>query len=151
MVFTPHISNWMFQCLSGTKRCLDRNCSCDERHTKKLTQEDYENINLGAEFMFEFRYSNMLTVLSVTFLYSGGMPILYPVAALFFFISYWVDKCLLLRCYRKPIKFDERLARSTLGFFKYILILHIIGFFIMYSLTPILQNSFLSEKNVSRF
>ena len=101
--------------------------------------------------MFEFRYSNMLTVLSVTFLYSGGMPILYPVAALFFFISYWVDKCLLLRCYRKPIKFDERLARSTLEFFKYILILHIIGFFVMFSLTPILQNSFLSEKQVSRF
>ena len=101
--------------------------------------------------MFEFRYSNMLTVLSVTFLYSGGMPILYPVAALFFFVSYWVDKCLILRCYRRPIKFDEYLAKSTLDFFKYILILHIIGFFVMFSLTPILQNSFLSEKQVSRF
>ena len=36
--------------------------------------------------MLEFRYSNMLIVLAVTFFYSSGMPILYPIAALFFVI-----------------------------------------------------------------
>lgn len=95
--------------------------------------------------MFEFRYANMLTVLAVTYLYSGGMPILYPVAAMFFFVTYWTDKCLILRCYRKPIKFDDYLARTTLTFFKYILILHIIGFLVMYGFTPILQISFFED------
>ena len=82
----------------------------------------------------------MLTVLAVAFLYSGGMPILYPVAALFFLLTYWMDKCLLFNYYRKPIKFNNYLARRTLDYFKYILILHILGFLLMYGLTPILQN-----------
>lgn len=90
--------------------------------------------------MFEFRYSNMLTVLAVAFFYSGGLPVLYPTALFFFFMTYWMDKCLLLKCYRKPIKFDNYLAKGTLAYFKYILILHIAGFLLMYGRTPILQN-----------
>lgn len=58
----------------------------------------------------ETRYSNMLVVLAVTMLYSGAMPVLYVSAGLFFFVTYWVDKILLLRCYRKPIKFNNYMA-----------------------------------------
>ena len=123
------------------KRCHDRKCTCNERKTRKLVQEDYENVNLGNEFALEFRYSRILTVLSITFLYSGGMPILYPVAAAGLFIAYWMDKCLLFNYYRKPIAFDKLLAEQTLGYFKYIVVLHIIGFLIMYGITPILYNS----------
>ena len=50
--------------------------------------------------MLEYRYANMLAILSVTFLYSSGIPLLYPLACIFFFVTYWVDKFLLLRCYR---------------------------------------------------
>ena len=88
--------------------------------------------------MFEFKYSNILTVLAVTLLYSGGLPILYPTAAVFFFITYWMDKILLLRCYRKPIKFDNYIAKHTLIYFKFALLVHIGGFLVMYSYTPIL-------------
>ena len=95
--------------------------------------------------MLEFRYSNMLTVLSVSLLYSGGMPFLYPVAALFFFITYWIDKCLLFKYYRKPIHFNNYLANRTLDYYKYILVLHIVGFLLMYGLTPILQNDLLKH------
>ena len=103
-------------------------------------QEDYENKNTGNDFMFEFRYSNMLTVLAVAYLYSGGMPIMYPVGAVFFFLTYWFDKCLLFNCYRRPIKFDNYLSKRTLGYFKYILMGHIAGFLLMYGFTPILQS-----------
>ena len=95
--------------------------------------------------MFEFRYTNVLTVLAVAFLYSGGLPIMYPTAALFFFITYWMDKCLLLRCYRRPIKFDNYLAKSALVYYKYILLGHIAGFLLMYGLTPILQTNLFEQ------
>ena len=88
--------------------------------------------------MLEFRYANMLTLLAIALLYSGGMPIMYPVAALAFFLTYWLDKCMLFRCYRRPIKFDSYMAYHTLKYFKYIFLLHIIGFLLMYGLTPIL-------------
>lgn len=74
----------------------------------------------------------------MAFLYSGGLPIMYPTAAIFFFITYWMDKCLLLKCYRRPIKFDNYLAKGTLSYFKFILLGHIVGFLFMYGLTPIL-------------
>ena len=61
------------------------------------------------------------------------MPVLYPTAALFFFLNYWFDKFLLIKCHRRPIKFDNYLAKTTLGWFKYILILHVIGFLMLYS------------------
>ena len=138
MTLTPHLSNLSFQLLDSCKRFCDRGCTTDPRKTKKIIQEDYEDLNTGAEFMFEFRYSNMLTVLSVAFLYSGALPIMYPVAAIFFFITYWMDKCLLFRCYKKPIKFDNYLAKGTLRYFKYIIMGHMIGFLFMYGMTPIL-------------
>mmetsp|Transcript_10771 Transcript_10771/g.13485 ORF Transcript_10771/g.13485 Transcript_10771/m.13485 type:complete len:174 (+) Transcript_10771:3029-3550(+) len=80
----------------------------------------------------------MIVVLAVTFLYSGAMPILYASAGAFFFVTYWVDKCLLLRCYRKPVQFDNYMASATISFFKYIIVLHLLSFLIMYGLTPIL-------------
>ena len=100
---------------------------------------DYEDKNTGAEFMFEFRYSSLLVVLSVAFLYSGGMPVMYPVAAGYFFLTYWMDKCLILRCYKRPVQFDNYLARHTLNWFKFILLLHTVGFLLCYGYTPILQ------------
>ena len=90
--------------------------------------------------MLEFRYSNMLTVLSVAFFYSAGLPILYPVACLFFIITYWTDKVLLLRFYAKPVMFDEYIARETLSYFKFILLLHVIGSLFMFGNTPILEH-----------
>jgi len=88
--------------------------------------------------MFEFRYSNMLVVLGIALLYSGGLPIMYPTAFFFFFMTYWTDKCLLFNCYRRPAKFDNYLAKRTLGYFKLILVGHIAGFLLMYGLTPLL-------------
>ena len=91
--------------------------------------------------MFEFRYSGMLTILAVTLLYSGGLPIMYPTAAVFFFITYWMEKFMLFRCYRKPIKFDSYIAKHTLNYFLFILSAHIGGFLLMYGNTPILDNN----------
>jgi len=85
--------------------------------------------------------SGILTVLAVSLIYSGGMPILYPIAGTFFFFTYWTDKCLLLKYSRKPIKFDNYMARHSVIYLKYILFGHICGLILMFGLTPILQDS----------
>ena len=151
MVFTPHLSNCGFVCLRSCSRCCDRKCTCNEKKTKKVLQKDYEDINLGGDFDMETRYSNMLVVLTVTFIYSGGMPILYASSALFFIVTYWVDKCLLLRCYRKPIKYNNHMAGASLSFYKYICALHLISFLFMFGVTPILPTrvTFSSELDSS--
>ena len=78
-------------------RCCDRGCRLDDKYTKKLTQADYENVNLGPTFEIDYRYNSVLTIVFVTMMYSGGLPVLYPIAALYFCITYWSDKYLLLK------------------------------------------------------
>ena len=40
----------------------------------------------------EFRYSQILSTVYIIFMYSSGLPLLYAVAVVSFFITYWVDK-----------------------------------------------------------
>ena len=46
----------------------------------------------GEEFLLEFRYSQLLNTIYIVFMFSAGIPLLYPIAFLTFFITYWVDK-----------------------------------------------------------
>jgi hypothetical protein len=91
-VFTPNIGNYFALFMDGMARCWDRRCTCNKRRTRKLLQEDYEEINTGSEFELDDRYTQFLTLLFMAFMYSSGIPILYPIAFLAFFITYWCDK-----------------------------------------------------------
>ena len=70
------------------------------------------------------------------------MPILYPIAAIFFIIGYWVDKLLLLRFNRKPPAFDSSLNMGSLAWFKWILLLHVVMGTIMYSNSSIAPSKY---------
>ena len=83
----------------------------------------------------------MLIVLAVAFFYSSGMPILYPIAAIFFVITYCTDKWLLFHYYKQPPMYNSYLARKTLKWFKYIILLHIVGAVFMFSNSSILPYS----------
>lgn len=133
MALVPHMANIGMQVMYCTKRCCDRRCTCDLKKTRKLTQWDYEDINIGNEFMLEFRYSNILSILAVIFFYSSAMPILYLIGVFYFFITFWIDKWLLFYYYRKPVMFDSHIARKSLSWFKYILLGHCFGFIVMFS------------------
>ena len=59
------------------------------------------------------KYSMLLKSIFVTFLYSGGAPILLPIAAGAFLIAFVAEKTLMLRFYSKPPAYDESLAKMT--------------------------------------
>jgi hypothetical protein len=54
------------------------------------------------------------------------MPILYPVAALFFAVTYWFDKYILIRFHQRPLQYDDYVPRKTILWFKYALLLHVL-------------------------
>lgn len=93
---------------------------------------------MGSEYLMEFRYSNILTVVLITMMFSPGLPLLYPIAFLFFLVTYFVDKYMLLRMYRKPVLFDNSLALSVLFWFKAAMGLHALMGIFMLSNTSIL-------------
>jgi hypothetical protein len=122
-----NLSNLFFGVLGSCTRCIDRKGRCcNSKFTKQLTQEDYEKKNMGNEFLIEYRYNMILTIMFVTIMFSAGLPVLYPVAVIFFTVTYWCDKYLVLRHYKKPPVFDNFLALRTIEWFKYALVMHIL-------------------------
>lgn len=80
----------------------------------------------------------MLVVVLLAFTYGPGLPIMYLLACLYFFVSYWTDKIMILYNHRKPIYFDEMLALQTTWWLKLGLVLHLIVGVLMFSNAHIL-------------
>lgn len=67
--------------------------------TKKVIQEDIEKLYTGDEIQSYHLYAQVFTSLLVTMTYAGGLPALYGVAFINFFILFWIYKGLLIKFY----------------------------------------------------
>lgn len=138
LILSSNATNLIMQMVAWCKLCKDRGFSCDNRNTKQLSQYDYEAVHTGPDPGMDIKYASMLTVIYVVMLYGSGIPILYLIAAFYFLVTYWVDKQLVLNHYRKAEMYDENLAIQTLSWYKYAILLHLIGGILMYSNANIL-------------
>jgi hypothetical protein len=71
-------------------------------------------------------------------MFSSGMPILYFVALVTFFLSYWVDKFMLLKYYRMPPSYTINLSYYSIQIMKFSIIFHYLFGFFMFSYGAIL-------------
>lgn len=62
-----------------------------------------------------YKYSTLLNIVFVTFMYGFGMPILFPIACLSCVILYLQEKVMLYYGYRIPPMYDERLSQTVLN------------------------------------
>jgi hypothetical protein len=60
--------------------------------------------------MMHYKYSTILNVVFVTFMYGFGIPILFPVAVISLIILYFVEKTMLYYSYRIPPMYDEKMS-----------------------------------------
>lgn len=90
--------------------------------------------------------TNLLSCL----MYSSGLPMLYFVACLFYFILYWVYKFLLFKFYQTTSRFNEQLPIYFLWMIKFGLLFHMLIAGFMFTNSRILSSSNLEKiKNVS--
>jgi len=90
------------------------------------TQTDYENMNNFPPLEMDWKYSSMLVVVMLVMTYGPGIPILYLIACVYFFVGYWTDKILVFYYHRKPAYFNERLALDIQAWYKLAIVLHLI-------------------------
>ena len=82
--------------------------------------------------MMHFKYAAMLNVIFVTFMYGLAVPLLFPIACLFFIISYIVERLTLAYSFRKPPMYDDVLNKSAVSILKVApLFMMFFGFWIM--------------------
>jgi hypothetical protein len=75
-------------------------------------------------FGMTFRYSNMLNTVLITSAFSGSMPVLLPLAALFFSVTYWFEKTALLRYYARPPAYNDSLPHNLVEALPCALLVH---------------------------
>ena len=73
----------------------------------------------GPDFIIHFKYSAILNVTYVTMLYGLGMPILFPIAAVSYFIYYCCERYGLAYIYEMPPAMDDMMTKNALNLLSY--------------------------------
>jgi len=100
-----------------TFQWFDRKFGKNPAITRKTNQTDYEEVYTGPEFALDTRYSQILTVIFVCFLYGSGMPVLYLTTFIQLTVTYFLDKYYLLKFSKLPESYGsnlETIIRRTL-------------------------------------
>jgi hypothetical protein len=92
-VIVPHISALLEMLFVFVYRCCDSGCT-KGRKTKKSNKREFFELYMGPQFAIDIRYSEILTTIFVSLIYSSGMPALYLSVLLYLFLTYWIDKYL---------------------------------------------------------
>ena len=142
----PIIEALMYLGLRILFRVMDKGCSCDRYKTKKTSIQQYLNTYTGPIYFMHFKYSTLLNVIFVTFMYGLGMPILFPIAFLSCFVLYFVEKTMLYYGYRVPPMYDERLSNNVLDRLQTAPILMLIFGYWMVSSQQLLSNDYLTPR-----
>jgi len=96
-------------------RLMDRGfTSCNSYDTKKTSIQQYVELYSGPVYLMHFKYSVILNVSFITFMYGLALPILFPIAAFSFLVLFLAEKIQFYYSYRMPPMYDERLNRSVL-------------------------------------
>ena len=66
----------------------------------------------------------MMSTLFVILMYSSGIPVLYFTGFVFFFVTYWINKFLLINYYKKSTTLTRTIPIYALTFIKYALFTH---------------------------
>jgi hypothetical protein len=127
-------------------RLLDRGFSCDSRVTSSTSIQSYMEVVDGPLYFIHYKYSSVLTILYVTFMYGFGIPILFPIACASLIMLYFVEKSMLFYAYRMPPMYDERLSQNVLEKLQVAPILFCFFGYWMISNLQLISNEYLNAK-----
>lgn len=115
-MFWPVMEFFAFWGMRYGFRMLDRGVtSCNEYKTKKTTLQPYIELYSGPVFFIHYKYSFILNVVFVTFMYGMGIPVLFPIAAGSFLVLYAIEKAMIYYSYRQPPMYDDKLNTQVLA------------------------------------
>ncbi|CAM9337762.1 unnamed protein product, partial [Discosporangium mesarthrocarpum] len=89
------------------------------------TQAQLNNLYRPPDFSMETRYAFLIQVVFVGMLYSGGIPVMYLLAALSFITNFLVDKLWIIKLAHQPPMYTEALAKMFVGALPMALVLHV--------------------------
>lgn len=65
------------------------------------------DIYVGPTYIAHFKYSSIMNITFVTMMYGVGLPLLFPIACLSFFVTYCVERYQVAYTYQLPPAMDD--------------------------------------------
>ena len=132
----PHGPPIVINCILAPvlRCCVKQKCCCGlVSRAVAPTQGDMNSLYDGGEFELPLRLATILNSLAMTLIFCGGIPILIPLLACSFTVSYWVDKIFILRLLHRPPNFDSTLINNVKFILPLLIVMHCLFSFWMYS------------------
>jgi len=137
----PCIDFMMYWGMRAGFRILDRPCcSLNKQETKETSIQKYINLYSGPAYMMHYKYSTILNVCFVTFMFGFGLPYLFPVAILAFIVLYFSEKTMLYYSYRVPPMYDAKTSEMVYGMLQFAPIFYLAFGYWMCSSKQLLSN-----------
>ena len=83
-----------------------------------------EELYTGALFSGENAYSRMMSILMVCLTYSSGMPIIYFVGFCYFYVTFLVNKTMLMKYYQKTNTLSRVIPNFPVDFLNLSIFIH---------------------------
>ena len=88
-------------------------------------QNDLQILYTGEQILIGKKFAQMFCSIFIGLTYSAGIPIMYPIVAVFFQFTYHFDTITIFKYYMKTNVFSEELPISSMKLFKYAIMLHL--------------------------
>jgi hypothetical protein len=116
----PLIEFGMYFGMRFIPRWMDRGYKCSAKSqydppTKATTVMSYVDLYAGPEFEMHFKYSAILNITFVTFMFGLGLPMLFPYALLAMLILWVSEKAMFFYSYRLPPMYDVSLGKNVIN------------------------------------
>jgi hypothetical protein len=128
-------------------RLLDSSCTLKKYTTKSTSIQGYLDVRCGPEYLMHFKYSTIMNSIFVTFMFGFGIPILFPITAITFFIIYVIEMLSFYYSYKLPPSYDEKLSRSVLESLLWAPLYYLAFGYWMASSKQLLSNDYLITTN----
>jgi hypothetical protein len=116
-IFTVHIGVAVTACMRPLQRCFAGGA---------VMQSQLDDALAPPPFLIPVRTAAVLNTLFTCLAYSGGHPILLAVAGASYTAMYWVDRWAVLRLYRRPPRYDAKLASWVVACLPWAICVHLL-------------------------
>jgi hypothetical protein len=107
--------------------------------TKQSQIYSYLELYTGPDYIVHYKYSTILNIIYVTMLYGVGLPVLFPIAIISFFIFWATERWQVAYCYQMPPAMDDKMTKNAMTLLSYTPILFLLNGFWMIGNKQIFQ------------
>jgi len=112
----PIMEFFLFYALRHVKRMRDQKKFWPNAIEKTTTETlfGFTELYSGPKFAVHYKYSYIMMVVFVTFMYGAILPILFPIALLQIFVLYVCERLMIFYSYQRPPMYDDTLTKSII-------------------------------------